>query len=99
MNTLKHTRCSHCGWTRKCHSLELVWRTDCSGPWLWLGGWFCISCRGALAAFISSFDLVEDAEAAQPGGVLSVGAEENGSRTAPPSYSPRRRQRKLDLYR
>jgi hypothetical protein len=55
----KHTRCSHCGWTRKCRYRETMSRDDFSGPWLYVARWSCVACLVSLDAFIGEGELVQ----------------------------------------
>lgn len=48
----KHTRCSQCGSTLFCRYLEVMWRLASSGPWHYVGGFFCVADRHAFIGFI-----------------------------------------------
>ena len=54
MTQRKHTRCSQCGFKVKARLLEVMWRLGFSGPWHYVGGWFCAACANGLVGFIGS---------------------------------------------
>lgn len=53
----KHTRCSSCRSAGHFRFLEVMWRLGSRGPWHYVGGWLCASCRTATLDFIGQIGL------------------------------------------
>lgn len=49
----KHTRCSQCGFKVMARWLEVMWRSESSGPWHCVAGWYCAADLSGITGFIS----------------------------------------------